>query len=98
MEEIDIALDFFDGLDNGRYTQFKADIYNGMAAESIKAPADVNTVYKLAHQWVKTQTIQKGSSAATFVTSLDTMQEKPEKSQREHKAHVTKDGGRDDKK
>jgi hypothetical protein len=31
-----------------------------MAAESIDPPQDVNTVYKLAHQWVKTQMIQKG--------------------------------------
>lgn len=98
MEETDIALDFFDGLDNGRYAQFKADIYNGMAAESIDAPADVNTVYKLAHQWVKTQTIQKGSSAATFVTSVDDFQEKPDKSKKEHKVHATRDGGREDKK
>jgi hypothetical protein len=71
MEDTDIALNFFDGLDNGRYAQFKANIYNGMAAESIDPPQDVNTVYKLAHQWVNPQTIQKGSSAATFVTSVD---------------------------
>jgi hypothetical protein len=50
MEDTDIALDFFDGLDNGQYAQFKADIYNGMAAESIGPPTDVNTVFKLAHQ------------------------------------------------
>jgi hypothetical protein len=98
MEETDIALDFFDGLDNGRYAQFKADIYNGMAAECIDAPADVNTVYKLAHQWIETQTIQKGSSAATFVTSIDTIQDTPTKSQKEQKVHVTRDGGLDDKK
>ncbi len=97
MEETDIALDFFDGLDNGSYAQFKADIYNGMAAESIKALADVNTVYKLAHQWVKTQTIQKGSSAATFVTSVDTIQDKSD-NHKEQKVHVTKDGGCDDRK
>jgi hypothetical protein len=90
MEDTDIALDFFDGLDNGRYAQFKADIYNGMAAESIDPPQDVNTVYKLAHQWVKTQMIQKGSSAATFVTSVDMVQEKSEKT-RNHQVNLTKD-------
>jgi hypothetical protein len=30
MDEADIAMDFFDGLDNGRYAQFKTDIHNSM--------------------------------------------------------------------
>jgi hypothetical protein len=68
----------------------------GMAAETIEPPSDVNTVYKLAHQWVKTQTIQKGNSAATIVTSIDIAHADTDK--KDHKVNVTKgkrDGGRD---
>jgi hypothetical protein len=64
-----------------------------MAAESIEPPSDVNTVYKLAHQWVKTQTIQKGSSATTFVTSMDIAHANTDK--KDHRVNVTK-GKRDD--
>jgi len=37
MTDLDIAMDFFDGLDLGRYAQFKTDIQNGMTAGTIRA-------------------------------------------------------------
>ncbi len=37
-EDVDIVMDFFDGLDNGRYASFKAAIINGITAGSIDQP------------------------------------------------------------
>jgi len=54
MEDGDVAMDFFNRLDNGRYASFKAEIINGLTAGSIKQPADFNEMYLLANQWLKT--------------------------------------------
>ena len=46
-------MDFFNGLDNGRYSSFKAEIINGLTAGSMKQPADLNEMYLLANQWLR---------------------------------------------
>jgi hypothetical protein len=38
----DVAMVFFDGLDNGRYGEFKKSILNGMTAGSVTQPATLN--------------------------------------------------------
>jgi hypothetical protein len=43
-------MDFFDGLDNGRYAELKKSILNGMAAGSVTQPATLNEMYLLANQ------------------------------------------------
>ena len=53
IEDVDIAMDFFNGLDNGRYASFKAEIVNGLTAGSIQQPADLNAMYLLANQCLK---------------------------------------------
>jgi hypothetical protein len=54
LDDTNKAMDFFDGLDNGHYTQFKADIHNAMTSKTMtNPPPDVNTVYNMAAKWVK---------------------------------------------
>jgi hypothetical protein len=66
------AMDFFDGLDNGRYAQFKADIHNALTSKMMMdPPKDVNTVYDMAANWVKTQSVQRHGTSTTFVTTVD---------------------------
>jgi hypothetical protein len=50
MKDVDIAMDFFRGLDNGRYAGFKTEILNGLTAKSIVQPANLNAMYLLANQ------------------------------------------------
>jgi hypothetical protein len=73
MGDIDIAMDFFRGLDNGRYAGFKTEILNGLtAAKLITQPVNLNAMYLLANQWVKP--VARGSAAGyanTFHTTLD---------------------------
>ena len=54
MEDKDIAMDFFRGLDNARYASFKTEIMNGLTSKAIKQPDSLNTMYLLANQWLKT--------------------------------------------
>ena len=80
MTDQDVAMDFWDGLDPGRYSQFKTDIKNGMTAGSIKAEEalkDVNKVCTLAANWIKTQPVHRQGNASTYVTSyLNRVEEK----------------------
>mmetsp|Transcript_22454 Transcript_22454/g.32166 ORF Transcript_22454/g.32166 Transcript_22454/m.32166 type:complete len:142 (+) Transcript_22454:456-881(+) len=81
LSDKDKAFDFFDGLDQSRYAQFKTDVQNGMTAGSIdvdKALASVNKVYEVAANWIKTQTVQRQGAATTYVTThLDKVERKP---------------------
>jgi hypothetical protein len=54
LDESDVAMDFFDGLENARYAEFKKSILNGMTAGSMTRPAMLNEMYLLANQWLKT--------------------------------------------
>jgi hypothetical protein len=72
LDATDQAMDFFDGLDNGRYAQFKADIHNSLTSKMMtNPPKDVNTVYDMAANWVKTQSVQRHGTSTTFVTTVD---------------------------
>ena len=71
MEDVDIAMDFFNGLDNGRYASFKAEIINGLSTGSIQQPADLNAMYLLANQWLKMSQSHPTGMAMTFNTTLD---------------------------
>jgi hypothetical protein len=66
------AMDFFHGLDSNRYGTFKANMMNGWASKAIEIPDTVNTIYRLAGSWVKTNTMKtENRSAVTFLTTLD---------------------------
>jgi hypothetical protein len=80
----DIAMDFFDGLDNGCYADFKKSILKGMTAGSVTQPATLNEMYLLANQWLKTTGVTQSGSASTFVTKLD-MPEQGRAGKRENK-------------
>lgn len=41
----DIAMDFMNGLDNARYSEFKANLLNDLLVPSTKAPATLNAIY-----------------------------------------------------
>ena len=72
MEDGDVAMDFFRGLDNARYSHFKTEIMIGLTARSIKQPENLNTMYLLANQWLKTTTRNDPKGyATTFTTTLD---------------------------
>ena len=75
IEEVDVAMDFFNGLDNGRYPSFKAEIINGLTAGSIKQPKDLNALYLLANQWLKTTKSHPTGLATMFNTTLDIQRE-----------------------
>jgi hypothetical protein len=70
MADEDIALDFFSGLNNARYADFKADFLNGLTSQSTKAPKDLNAIYVLTSQWVKPKGVG-GGMGTTFATTLD---------------------------
>jgi hypothetical protein len=59
-------MDFFDGLDNGRYAEFKKSILNGMTAGSVAQPASLNEMYLLANQWLKTTGTTQSGLASTM--------------------------------
>ena len=71
MEEKDIAMDFFEGLDNARYATFKTEIMNSLTSKAIEQPKNLNEMYLLANQWLKTTTKINMGYATTFVTTLD---------------------------
>jgi hypothetical protein len=71
LDEPDVAIDFFYGLDNARYAEFKKPILNGMTAGSVTQPATLNEMYLLANQWLKMTGTSLSGLASTFVTKLD---------------------------
>jgi hypothetical protein len=70
-EDVDIAMDFFDGLDIGCYASFKATIINSITAGLIEQPPTLNDMYVLANQWLKTTGPSPSELASTFATKLD---------------------------
>lgn len=67
---------FFDGLDDGRYAQFKTKIHNNMIVGTITKLDTINHVYKIASQWVKTNAVHKSGSGTNYViTGLDHVEE-----------------------
>ena len=64
-------MDFFEGLDNARYATFKTEIMNSLTSKAIEQPKNLNEMYLLANQWLKTTTKINMGYATTFVTTLD---------------------------
>ena len=89
LEDKDVAMDFFSGLDNGRYADFKATFLNGLTVKSITPPEDLNAMYSMISQWVKPKAMGGGGTASTFATTLDEV-EKPKRNNGKTKSE--KDG------
>jgi hypothetical protein len=85
MLQPDVAMDFFDGLDNGRYADFKKSVLNGMTAGSVTQPATLNEMYLLASQWLKTTRALQSGLMSTFVTKLDMPDQGPRTGKRQAK-------------
>jgi len=54
------AMDFFHGLDQGRYGAFKTSMLNGWAAKAFDPPETMNEIYGVAATWVKPTTRIEG--------------------------------------
>jgi hypothetical protein len=73
---IEQAMDFFDGLDNGRYADFKVQYLNGLQIKTITAPTDLNTVFNLANNWLKPKALPGGGYASTYATKVEKVEKK----------------------
>jgi hypothetical protein len=68
VSEPDQAMDFFHGLDDGRYAEFKQNVKNGWAIKSMNPPTTVNQIYRLAGVWVKPTARAEIGTGATYHT------------------------------
>jgi hypothetical protein len=92
IEPVDVAMDFFYGLDNGRYATFKATIINGITAGSIAQPENLNEMYLLAAQWLKTTGPSPAGLASTFALKIDLLDKpKPGRQRREKEKEKEQD-------
>jgi hypothetical protein len=66
--EQDQALDFFHGLDQGRYAQFKTSMLNGWATKAFDPLETPNDIYCIAGAWVKRTVKIEGGAAVALVT------------------------------
>jgi hypothetical protein len=72
LDDKDVTMDFFQGLDNARYSGFKTKILNGLASKAIKQPKNLNVMYLLSNEWVKPVTRGNATGfTSTFTTTLD---------------------------
>ncbi len=71
VEEKVQAMEFFHGLDQGKYGAFKTSMLNAWTTGAVKPPTTVNEIYKMAGSWVKTSTHIDGGLASSFVTTIE---------------------------
>jgi hypothetical protein len=69
-------MDFFHGLDDIKYAEFKQNMKNGWGMKSMQPPKTVNEIYRLAGVWVKPTARSETCMAATYHTGAR-KQEKP---------------------
>ena len=87
MQDKDIGMDFFKGLDDNRYATFKTDLTNQMTLNATAQPANLNAMYLLANQWLTTKTsMNRTGTATTFTTTCDRQEpRKPNRNGRNNK-------------
>jgi hypothetical protein len=68
---MELAMDFFDGLDHGRYANFKVRYLNSLQIKTITAPKDLNTIFNLADNWQKPKALPGGGYASTYAMKVD---------------------------
>jgi hypothetical protein len=71
IKEEEQAMDFFHGLDNGRYAAFKSNMLNGWAAEAFNPPGTINQIFRITATWVKPVLRGDGGTAVSYVTLED---------------------------
>jgi hypothetical protein len=89
-DDADQAMDFFHGLDNGRYADFKVQYLNGLKVKSIKAPKDLNEIFTLANNWLKPKLLPGGGYASTYATRVDKVEKKRETGKQDGKGKPDK--------
>jgi hypothetical protein len=84
------AIDFFHGLDQGRYGAFKTSMLNGWAAKAFDPPKTINDIYQVAATWVKPSTrIERGTAASLITIEEDEKQKASQKKIEKEKAKKT---------
>jgi hypothetical protein len=68
IKEEEQAMDFFHGLDNGRYAAFKSNMLNGWAAEAFNPPGTINQIFRITATWVKPVPRGDGRTAVSYIT------------------------------
>ena len=72
MEEEDIAMDFFRGLDDTRYEEFKTSFMNDLMMGTQKPPKHVNEIYTKASKYITPKRGAKPNGGVAFVSRKDT--------------------------
>jgi hypothetical protein len=90
-------MDFFHGLDAGRYGVFKTNMMNGWTTGAFPPPTTVNQIYQVAGNWVKPTSRIEGGTSATYATieegaSLKKQKEKADKAKAKQAASEKGDG------
>jgi len=85
VSEPDQAMDFFHGLDNERYAEFKQNMKNRWAMKSINPPKTVNEIDRLAGVWVKPTARGETGTGATYHTEQKKTQQKEDGRTKEDK-------------
>jgi hypothetical protein len=78
-------MDFFHGLDDRRYAEFKQNVKNWWAMKSMNPPMTVNKIYRLAGVWVKPTARGETGTGATYHTEQKKMQQKEDGRTKEDK-------------
>ena len=66
---MDVAMDFLNGLDNLRYSDFKVDIINDIAKGAIEQPKTLNDIYLLASRRLVTKKNTNNTISVAFATA-----------------------------
>jgi hypothetical protein len=81
--ESEQAMDFFHGLDPGRYGAFKTSMINGLSTTAFDPPTTVNDIYRVAATWVKPTSRIEGGTAVSFVTIEEVAKQQAKKNNKE---------------
>eukprot|EP00602_Paraphysomonas_sp_CaronLab_P011413 CAMPEP_0185043408 /NCGR_PEP_ID=MMETSP1103-20130426/42888_1 /TAXON_ID=36769 /ORGANISM="Paraphysomonas bandaiensis, Strain Caron Lab Isolate" /LENGTH=101 /DNA_ID=CAMNT_0027583577 /DNA_START=1606 /DNA_END=1911 /DNA_ORIENTATION=- len=68
MEESDIAMDFFEGLDDTRYIEFKTNFLNDLMMGTQSAPDHVNDIYVKASKFLSHKRTTKSGGESAFLS------------------------------
>jgi hypothetical protein len=81
MEEKERAMEFFHGLDQGRYAVFKTNMLNGWAAGAFNPPDTINKIFRIVGSWVKPVLRGEGGTAILYVMSEEDAKQVDKKKQ-----------------
>ena len=73
VDEEDVAMDFYRGLDNGRYTGFKTNLINGINSGAIEQPDTLNSMYTQSANYLvaNTRAARVNTDKTVFATTAD---------------------------